>query len=223
MGKSTEFSAEYDACSTSASSSIHAPPSMPPPPYFKTHFVKSSSFKAAVNGKLDKPIVSLFRLSIRLLQFAFAMASGISYAVELSHANDTSKTNFIYAQVVFGFTLLTLVIDSITVRCYRFTWLIEWMLVILWIASFGVFYDVYLKGEMEVGYENVNLGRMQRAVWCDLINALLWTASALFSSVMCCSGLKAAVKEKRRQRKEGKRVENKLEAMECGTVGAEQV
>jgi hypothetical protein len=223
MGGLIEKDAER---STPASSTYSSPPSMPPPPYFKTHFVNPSAFKSAVNAKLDKPIVSLFRLSIRLLQFAFAMASGISYAIELSHANTGSKTDFIYAQVVFGLTLLTLSIDSITVRYYRFTWLIEWTLVILWIACFGVFYDVYLAGEIEAGYANVDYARMKRAVWCDLINALLWMGSALFSSIMCCSGIKAAVKgklEKRRQRKEGKRVMNKMEAMESGTIGAGQV
>jgi hypothetical protein len=219
MGVPTEKDAGY---STSASSSTHSPPSMPPPPYFKTHFIKPTSFKTAVNVKLDKPIVSLFRLSIRLLQFAFALASGIPYAIELSHTNTTPKTDFIYAQVVFGLTLLTLVIDSIKVRYYRFTWLIEWTLVVLWIACFGVFYNIYLDGAIEDRYEDVDLGRMKRAVWCDFINALLWMGSALFSTVMCCSGIKAAVKDKlenRRQRKEGKKMANKMEAMESGVVG----
>jgi glucan phosphoethanolaminetransferase (alkaline phosphatase superfamily) len=195
---------------------------MPPPPYFKTDFIKPSSFKTAVNAKLDKPIVSIFRLSIRLLQFAFALASGISYAIELTHADTAPNTDFIYAQVVFGLTLLTLVIDSITVRYYRFTWLIEWTLVILWIACFGVFYNTYLNGAIEDGYGDVDLGRMKRAVWCDLVNAILWMGSALFSTVMCCSGIKAAVKEKlenRRQRKDGKKTANKMEAMESGVVG----
>jgi glucan phosphoethanolaminetransferase (alkaline phosphatase superfamily) len=198
---------------------------MPPPPYFKTHLVDPSSFKSAVNAKLDKPATSLFRLSIRLLQFAFALASGISYAIELHRANNLSSTNFIYTQVVFGLSLLTLIIDSVTVRYYRFTWIIEWALVILWIACFGVFYQVYMDGEVEEGYQNVDLGRMKNAVWCDLINALLWMSSALFSSVMCCSGVKAAIKsklEKRRQRKQGKKKVMHLEDMETGTVGAAQ-
>ncbi|KAF1943774.1 hypothetical protein EJ02DRAFT_453026 [Clathrospora elynae] len=206
-----------------ASASVHAPPLMPPPPYFKTQFISPSSFKAAVNAKLDKPAVSLFRLSIRLFQFAFALASGIPYAVELAHGGTTIKTDFIYAQVVFGLTLVTLIIDSKTVRYYRFTWVIEWTLVILWIACFGLFYQVYLDGEIGNGYENVDVGRMKRAVWCDLINAILWTGSALFSSVMCCSGVKAALKanlKKRKQKKEGARLMNKMGEMESGTVGA---
>lgn len=209
--------------SSQASTSNHAPPSMPPPPYFKTHFINPNSFKAAVNTKVDRPAVSLFRLSIRLLQFAFALASGISYAIELRQLNTTPATNFIYAQTIFGLTLLILVVDCITVRYYRFIWMIEWTLAILWIACFGVFYQTYLKGSVELGYEDTNFERMKRAVWCDLINALLWIGSATFSSVMCCSGIKAAVKgklEKRRQKKTKKLMMQEMGEMESGIVGA---
>ncbi|KAI8931904.1 hypothetical protein NX059_010808 [Plenodomus lindquistii] len=212
-------------CDTPDYSSTFVKPSMPPPPYFKTHFIDPSSYKAAIRNKLDNPIVSLFRLTVRLLQFAFALASGISYAVELNHGHSASNADFIYAQVVFGFTLLVLVFDSITVRSYRFTWIVEWTLAILWVACFGVFYNIYLHGEVDPDYAAVNLGRMERAVWCDFINALLWTGSATFSSIMCCSGIKAAVKsrlQKRRELRKKKMTVNKLEEMETGTVGAGQ-
>ncbi|KAH6875969.1 hypothetical protein BKA58DRAFT_132391 [Alternaria rosae] len=207
---------------SSSASSTHSIPSVPPPPYFKSHFISPSSFKSAVNARLDKPAVSLFRLSIRIFQLAFALASGISYALELSHATSISKTDFIFAQVVFGLTLLVLVIDSATVRNYRVTWIPEWILAVLWIASFGLFYAIYLSGDIEQGYQNVDVERMKRAVWCDLINALLWMGSALFSSVMCCSGIKATIKarlEKRRQRKEATRQVRDVSQMEQGVIG----
>lgn len=212
-------------CSTPDSASVFSKPSMPPPPYFKTHFINPSSFKAAVNTKLDKPAVSLFRLSIRLLQFAFALASGISYAIELDHRYSASTTNFIYAEVVFGLTLITLIIDSITARYFRFIWAIEWTLAVLWIACFGVFYGVYIVGGADPDYAVVDLGRMERAVWCDLVNAILWFGSAIFSSVMCCSGIKAALKAKlmkRRQKKEDLKSVNKIQEMETGTIGEGQ-
>jgi hypothetical protein len=197
----------------------YACPEMPPPPYFKSF--NPSSFKSAINAKIDDPAISIFRLSSRLLQFAFALASGISYAVELSHGN-THQSAFIYTQVVFGFTLLTLVVDSIMVRYYRWTWLIEWMLVVLWFVCFAVFYQVYLGNAVEQEFEGTNMGRMRRAVWCDLVNALLWTGSAIFSSVMFCTGTKAAIKNrlnKRRQRKNKKLSTKEFDEMECGTVG----
>lgn len=141
-------------------------------------------------------------MSIRLLQFVFALASGVFYAVELHHRYSATTTNFIYAEIVFGLTLSTLILDSITVRYYRFIWAIEWTLVILWVICFGIFYRVYLAGEVAADYAVVDLGRMERAIWYNLIHALLWMASALFSSVMCCSGIKAAVKSKLEMRRQ---------------------
>jgi hypothetical protein len=196
----------------------YACPEMPPPPYFKTHF-NLSSFKTAINTKLDDPIISLFRLSFRLLQFAFALASGISYAIELSRGH-THQSATIYTQVVFGFTLLTLVVDSTIVRYYRLTWLIEWVLVVLWFVCFAVFYQAYLVGAIEQEFQGTNVGRMRRAVWCNLINALLWTGSAIFSSAMCCTGTKAAIKNrlnKRRQKKD-KAATKDIGEMESGTI-----
>jgi hypothetical protein len=201
----------------------YARPELPPPPYFREHFVSPSSFKAAIHKKLDNPLTSLFRLSFRILQFAFALASGISYAIELSHGNVSHPTTFIYAQVVFGLTLLTLVMDSTMIPTYRFTWIVEWVLVILWFASFAVFYEAYLAGMVEQDYQGGNLGRMERAVWCDLINALLWFDSAIFSSAMCCTGNKAAIKnklDKRRPRKGKKPAMQKISKMESGLRGA---
>ncbi|KAI4920050.1 hypothetical protein J4E90_002190 [Alternaria incomplexa] len=225
MGQPKQAEPVYNKPSTTSSpaSSTRSIPSVPPPPYFKSQFISPSSFKSVVNAKLDKPAVSLFRLSIRIFQLAFALASGISYAIELSHATSTSKTDFIFAQVVFGLTLLVLVIDSVTVRNYRVTWIPEWILAVLWIASFGLFYTIYLNGDIEQGYQNVDVGRMKRAVWCDLINALLWMGSALFSSVMCCSGIKATIKakmERRRQRKEARRQVREVSQMEQGVIDA---
>ena len=226
MGRPEDIEAVYNKPSSSVSSSsppsIQSIPSVPPPPYFKSHFISPSSFKSAVNEKLDKPAVSLFRLSIRIFQFVFALASGISYAIELRHTTSDASSDFIYAQVVFGLTLIVLVIDSITARNYRMTWVPEWILAILWIACFGRFYTIYLRSDIEQGYENVDVGRMERAVWCDLINALLWMGSALFSSFMCYAGIKAAIKaklEKRRQRKEGKKAVIEMGQMEQGVVG----
>jgi hypothetical protein len=204
----------------------YARPEMPPPPYFQSHFVNPSSFKAAINTKIDKPLISLFLLSVRLLQFAFGLSSGISYAVELSHRNVTPNTNLIYAEVVFGLTLLVLVIDSITLRYYRVSWVFEWALMVLWFACFGVFYQIYLSGAGQEGYDEADLGRMRRAVWCDLINAILWFASATFSSCMCCTGAKAAIKSKLgrgRQKKQNETMMKEIGKMESGTTSVNPV
>ncbi|CAG5169058.1 uncharacterized protein ALTATR162_LOCUS6992 [Alternaria atra] len=178
------------------SASSFSKSSIPPQSYLQTRFINLKSFKAAINARLDEPVLSLFRPAVRLLQFAFALASGISYTIELDHRYSASITNFVYAEVVFSLTLLTLIIDSVTIRSYRFICAIEWSLAILWIACFSVFYGVYLNGELPADYSVVDSSRMRVAGWCNLVNASLWLGSALFSSMLCCSGIKAAMEGK---------------------------
>jgi hypothetical protein len=218
------FSRETPFITSSASAvPADAPPPMPPPPYFKTRFINPSSFKSAVNSKVDKPLVSLFRLSVRILQLIFALASGISYAIELSHGNGwgDASASFVFSQVTFGATLITLIINGATVRYYRFSWVVDWILTVFWFALFAVFYGAYLGNKIEPIFGGVNVGRMERAVWCNLVNALLWLGSALFSSAMCCSGVKASIKGKlksRQQRKEKKKMIETMGEMEMGTI-----
>ena len=197
---------------------VGPPPAMPPPPYFKTHLIEPSSFKSAINSKLDRPLVSLFRLSLRIFQIAFALASGISYAIELSHGNGRgdASASFVFSQVAFGTTLAILLINGVTIRYYRFSWILDWILAVFWFALFAVFYQAYLGDGTQPAYGGVDRGRMTRAV-----NALLWLGSALFSSVMCCSGTKASIKKRindRRQRKEKKKMMETMGEMEMGTV-----
>ncbi|KAH6642054.1 hypothetical protein C7974DRAFT_384751 [Boeremia exigua] len=231
MGKPTQPEApaatSNDTASLSSSAKnampAGAPPPMPPPPYFKTQFIDPSSFKSAVNDKLDQPLLSLFRLSVRILQLIFALASGISYAIELSHGNGRGEASgsFVFSQVAFGATIVMLIINGLTVRYYRISWIFDWILTVFWFAVFAVFFKVYMGDAMTQAYEGVNLGRMKRAVWCDLINALLWSGSALFSTTMCCSGMKASIKGKiqnRRQRKEKVKMMQTLGQMETGTI-----
>lgn len=218
LGKMTSSSS-----SSAGAIPADAPPPMPPPPYFKTNFINPSSFKSAINSKVDNPLVSLFRLSIRILQLIFALASGISYAIELSQGNGRgdASASFVFSQVAFGATLITLIIMGATVRYYRVSWVVDWILTVFWFALFAVFYEVYIGGGMEPDYTRVDVGRMERAIWCDLINALLWMGSALFSSAMCCSGMKASIKGKlsdRRERKEKKRIMETMGEMEMGTI-----
>lgn len=178
------------------------------------------TFRTTINSRLDNPLVSLFRLAIRVLQLIFALAAGASYAVELSQGRTASA--FIYSQVVFAITLITLVVDALTLRGYRLTFVVESLLCILWLALFGVFCQIYLVGHSSTvpEYLGVDFGRMKRAVWLDLINFLLWLASAIFSTIMCCSGLKAMIKDKIQGRKTKKmrKREGVVQDMEEGVI-----
>lgn len=161
----------------------------------------------------------MFQLGIRVMQFVFALASGISYAIELSHNN---SSGFIYSQVVFGLTLIMLIIEAITLRSYRLVFLFESIICILWLALFGTFYSIYFgKGtNVEPEYAGVNMNRMRNALWLNLINFLLWMASASFSTVMCCSGTKAMIRGKWRNMKTKRNGKNRSveDRMETGVV-----
>ena len=172
-------------------------------------------FQSAVLARLDNPFTSLFRLGIRTLQLVFALASGISYAIEL--ANGYTDPNIIYSQVVFGITLVTLVTDAVTIRTYRLIFVIEFVVCILWLALFGVFYNSYLSDQpIETDHYDTNMGKMRTLVWIDMINFLLWLASAMFSSIMCCSGIKGAIKGRLAYRRAKK---NKLDGMAASEKG----
>ncbi|KAF1963777.1 hypothetical protein CC80DRAFT_487094 [Byssothecium circinans] len=166
----------------------------------------SKPFTEAINTRLNSPLTTLFRLAIRVLQLLLALAAGISHAVELSHGATASP--FIYSQVVFGLTLITLLLDALTIRTYKLIFLVEFVLCILWLALFGVFYSIYFRPlrEIKPAYANVDFGRVKRTVWLDLVNFLLWVASAAFASAMCCAGTRAAIRRKwdGRKMKKGK-------------------
>lgn len=181
------------------------------------HLPKKTTFRSAVYARLDNPLTSLYRLGIRILQLVFALASGISYAIEL--ANGHNNSNMIYSQVVFGLTFITLVVDAVTIRTYHLIFIIESVVCVLWVALFGVFYSISLSHRpVESGYDSTHTGRMKAVVWIDLINALLWLASALFSSVMCCSGIKGAIKGKLEHRRVKKGKSDSTNQMEEGIV-----
>ena len=179
------------------------------------------TFASAVDRRLDNPHVSLFRLGVRLFQLIFALVAGISYAIELSNGSNSSA--YIYSQVVFGLTFVTLVLDALTLRSYRLTFVIESILCVLWLALFGTFYQIQFGADGGVGSKNeaVDNNRMKAAVWFDLLNFVLWLISAMFSTAMCCSGVKAMIRGKlarRKSRNQQKKSVDPAEAMERGIV-----
>jgi hypothetical protein len=98
----------------------------------------------------------------------------------------------------------------------------ESVLCVLWLALFGTFYTIFFVSGGIEDPDNMKADkhRMKAAVWLDLVNFLLWMASALFSTAMCCSGTKARIRgkiEKRRRTKQCKS-EEQVEAMEKGVA-----
>ena len=181
---------------------------------------RGTTFRSAVNHRLDHPFVSLFCLGISVLEFTFAIASGISYAIELSHGHAGSAV--IYSQVVFALTIITLIIEAVTWRSYRLTFVVRSTICVLWLALFGFFFNIYYcANEADEEYASMDTNRMKRAVWVDMVNFLLWFASAVFSMVVCCSGIKGATRGKLERRRLGKDRSNwGIAEAEEGVIGS---
>jgi hypothetical protein len=189
----------YDSADSASSFSKS---SMPPPSHLQIRLINLSSVKAAINAGRDEPVRSLVQPTVRLLRFTFALVSGVSYTIELDYRYSASITNFVYAEVVSGLTLFTLIIGSVTTPSYRYIWAIEWVLAILRTACFAVFYGKYLNGQPPADYAVVDPGSMRNAGRCNLVNALLWLVSALFSLISYCFGIKPTTERRLREEKQ---------------------
>ncbi|KAI5917396.1 hypothetical protein F4810DRAFT_696480 [Camillea tinctor] len=70
-----------------------------------------------------------------------------------------------------------------------FGWnLLDWVVFIFWVAEFGVFGSIYIGSTPtppEASYSDRS--RMVAAVWIDMINMILWFASALVGVLLCCA------------------------------------
>lgn len=53
---------------------------------------------------------------------------------------------------------------------------------ILWIALFGIFGHIYIPAHATPKQGGIH--RMKNAVWVDLVNALLWLATAIYATVI---------------------------------------
>ncbi|PGH07271.1 hypothetical protein GX51_01815 [Blastomyces parvus] len=147
--------------------------------------------------------------SLRFLQFVFGIAviglyaqdlvkqrkDGGGYDPKWTYATSLGTISSLSAAVYFtiplvmpAFSLLptvnlpTLVYDSI--------------LSILWLALFGLFGKLYITRDAPA--EDVNTIRMKHAVWVDLANLALWTATAAWAGVRWWRG----GKERRQAEKE---------------------
>ncbi|KAL9629653.1 MAG: hypothetical protein Q9164_006784, partial [Protoblastenia rupestris] len=104
----------------------------------------------SVSSSTPFPLLAI-NLTLRFLQFIFAIAVIGLYATDINNARKDSKgadSKWTYAVVVGALSAVT-------------------ALVILWTAVFGVFGKMYINEDPEsLG----DIGRMKNAVWVDLVN-----------------------------------------------------
>jgi hypothetical protein len=131
------------------------------------------------------------RATIRTLQFVFAIIVAALYGVDLQHATKThtqANSAWIYAEVVACLSILTCAVHCL-VTVKRVAWCAwDWVVFVLWVSQFGVFGTIYIGGKNSTDEDATeSVARMNVAVWIDLVNMLLWFATAVGGIVRCCT------------------------------------
>ncbi|KAI7285058.1 hypothetical protein KC343_g3584 [Hortaea werneckii] len=134
------------------------------------------------------------RACLRVLQFIFAIVIAGIYGADLKRASNQHKsaqTEWVYAEVAAGLTILTCIIHCfVTIK--RVFWVFwDFILCVLWAAQFGVFASIYLQmptdaESRETYYATASVSRMKATVWVDLINMLLWFTTFVQGITWCC-------------------------------------
>ncbi|KAF2158996.1 hypothetical protein M409DRAFT_30531 [Zasmidium cellare ATCC 36951] len=128
----------------------------------------------------------LARIVLRFLQFILAITVAGLYGVDLANAHKAgayTDGKWVFAEVVAGMSAVTCLIYG---ACFFipgekfFAW--DWVLFILWTALFGLFGNIYIGAKPTP--EQHGQQRMKNAVWVDLVNMLLWLASAIYSTII---------------------------------------
>jgi hypothetical protein len=132
------------------------------------------------------------RAGLRTLQFVLAVIVAGLYGADLGYStahHAHGATNWIYAEVVAGLSAITCIIHClVTIR--RVLWCLwDWVLMVLWAAQTGVFGVIYFnhRKNLDNGEVTTSPMRMKIGAWINLINMLLWFATAILGLVWCCS------------------------------------
>jgi hypothetical protein len=221
----------------------HCYPHLAPPPYTPTNILDagtttqiSQAPNSATAESLErvpsierywykKGIFGLhFRATLRISQLVFAVVVAGLYGVDLAQATKTNSrgpTNWIFAEIVACFSILTCVIHAaVTVK--RVAWSAwDGVLFVLWLAQVGVFGTTYLSHEIKPEYEAAtkSVSRMKAAVWVDLINMLLWFLTFILGVAWCIRARRLS----RRTEKSGNAQEVDLERMDEQEIGCESM
>ncbi|KAK3112145.1 hypothetical protein LTR53_011888 [Teratosphaeriaceae sp. CCFEE 6253] len=125
----------------------------------------------------------LIRAGLRFLQFILAITVAGLYGTDLHHAHQAhayTDGKWVFAEVVAGLSAVTCIVYAVPVvkSWWGFAW--DGVLFILWAALFGTFGHLYIPAHPTP--KQGGQRRMKHAVWVDLVNMLLWFATALYST-----------------------------------------
>lgn len=141
-----------------------------------------------------------------MLQCIFAVVVAILYGLDLAQAtkdNARADASWVYAELVAGVSMIICIMQLFFMTAVWYWGLLDALVSVLWLAQFGVFASIYLDAEGDEAFAPASHGRMQAAVWVNLISVLLWFATTLYGIIGCCARF-------RKSRQKGKSVEMSL-------------
>ncbi|PLB45048.1 hypothetical protein P170DRAFT_502091 [Aspergillus steynii IBT 23096] len=139
---------------------------------------------------------AITRLTLRILQFTFAIVVAGIYGADLAHAtknNAHAHAEWIYAEFVVIVSALTAIAYLLAPRIHGAWAVWDAVIVVLWVAQAGVFGTIFT-ADVNSGYEEATLSvaRMKAAVWIDLMNLFLWLATTILGIVWGVRGRRRA-------------------------------
>lgn len=150
---------------------------------------------------------------VRFLQFVFALTAIGLYGRDVHHDHadkDTWHAKWVFALIAAFLAAVTAAVHMALPFCLRrvsyrpspalklpqFIW--EFILCVLWLTLFGIFGKMYIgvhpsedKGVSGLG-DASKINRMRHAVWIDLINLVMWVATASWVLLRWLKGRRGA-------------------------------
>ncbi|ORY67449.1 uncharacterized protein BCR38DRAFT_364956 [Pseudomassariella vexata] len=112
---------------------------------------------------------------LHFFQFVLAVTVCGLYGFDLDRARKAgvkADGKWVFAEVVAGLSALTSLLYFVPfILRFAATSIWSCIILILWIALFGLFGNMYIKEDPE---GNKDIQRMKNAVWVDLANMILW-------------------------------------------------
>ncbi|GAB7350112.1 hypothetical protein MBLNU459_g0777t1 [Dothideomycetes sp. NU459] len=141
---------------------------------------------AGLKDRASFGIAGIVQLVLRFFQFVLAITVAGLYGVDLHHASQAhayTDGKWVFAEVVAGLSAV-----SVFIYFIHFRWLFIWdfVIFILWTALFGVFGKIYIHAHPTP--KQSGQIRMKHAVWVDLANMLLWLITFLMLGSMALMG-----------------------------------
>lgn len=177
------------------------------PNFSRPRYPSHPSYAQGYKGRAYTPPPSIAKSIansfLRFLQFAFALTVAGLYGRDLHLACDKDvylDAKWVYAEIVAALAAATsaayLLIWCCVMRIARPAltsyysmhlplWLWEMFMCVLWLVLFGIFGKMYLPENPE---GDLDIVRMKHAVWVDLVNLLLWTATMIWSGLRWWQG-----------------------------------